>query len=224
MDAAVHCRARAKHARQLAETTLDHSLHDALLAMAQDYDELAEDLEHGAEAVRHPNCCPRRLPPCRERAWVWREPTWHGGLSAGIGPPDRDDGPAQAPHASPLRSPRCFVYGILRGMGGPFAPFHAGPCPPKSTDALPDRNIDRSAAAPPACICRAASSESRRGGSATPAGTSRSPMRAAANRARSASPPPAPTTPFGASRAAAARAWAELTGTPLEEEPQPPPP
>jgi len=58
MDAAVHCRTRAKHARQLAETTLDHSLHDALLAMAQDYDELAEDLEHGAEAVRHPELLP----------------------------------------------------------------------------------------------------------------------------------------------------------------------
>ena len=58
MDAASYSRARAKQARQLAETTLDDTLRDALRSMARDYDELAEDLEHGAEAVRHPGLLP----------------------------------------------------------------------------------------------------------------------------------------------------------------------
>jgi hypothetical protein len=58
MDAGSYCRARAKQVRQLAETTIDDTLRDALLAMARDYDELAEDLENGAEAVRHPGLLP----------------------------------------------------------------------------------------------------------------------------------------------------------------------
>lgn len=58
MDAASYCRARAKHMRALAETTFDYALRDAFLAMARDYEEVAEDLEHSAEPVRHPDLLP----------------------------------------------------------------------------------------------------------------------------------------------------------------------
>ena len=59
MDAAAYCRTRAERVTQLAETTLDHTLRASLRALARDYDELAEDLENGAEAVRHPQLLPQ---------------------------------------------------------------------------------------------------------------------------------------------------------------------
>lgn len=53
----------------LAETTLGYSLRDALSAMARHYDEVAEDLESGAEAVRHPELLPEEaLPASRDGA------------------------------------------------------------------------------------------------------------------------------------------------------------
>ena len=70
MDAAAYCRARAKEIRQLAETTLDDSLRESLRAMARDYHELAEDLDNGATAVRHPDLLPEWYPgsSTRERS------------------------------------------------------------------------------------------------------------------------------------------------------------
>jgi hypothetical protein len=62
MDAAAYCRARAKEVRQLAETTLEDALRESLRAMARDYDELAEDLDNGATAVRHPDLLPEWYP------------------------------------------------------------------------------------------------------------------------------------------------------------------
>jgi hypothetical protein len=62
MNAAVYCRVRARQVTQLAETTLDDALRGSLCAMARDYDELAEDLESGAEPVRHPELLPNQVP------------------------------------------------------------------------------------------------------------------------------------------------------------------
>jgi hypothetical protein len=46
----------------LAETTLEDALRESLRAMARDYDELAEDLDNGATAVRHPHFAARVVP------------------------------------------------------------------------------------------------------------------------------------------------------------------
>ena len=62
MDAAAYCHARAKEVRLLAETTLEDALRESLHAMARDYDELAEDLDNGATAVRHPDLLPEGYP------------------------------------------------------------------------------------------------------------------------------------------------------------------
>ena len=44
--------------RALGETTLDYALRNAFLTMARDYEEVAEDLEHGAKPVRRPDLLP----------------------------------------------------------------------------------------------------------------------------------------------------------------------
>jgi hypothetical protein len=54
MGSASHYRERANHLRQLAERTWQGDLEALLLRVAQDYDEIAEDLEAGATEVRHP--------------------------------------------------------------------------------------------------------------------------------------------------------------------------
>ena len=54
MGSASHYRERANHLRQLAERTWQRDLEALLLRVAQDYDEIAEDLEAGATEVRHP--------------------------------------------------------------------------------------------------------------------------------------------------------------------------
>jgi hypothetical protein len=59
---AAYCRERARHMRQLAESILDTTLREGLYAMARDYDEVAEDLESGAETVRHPELLGEPLP------------------------------------------------------------------------------------------------------------------------------------------------------------------
>jgi hypothetical protein len=53
MDRASYYRDRANHARQLAEAVRQPDLKDALRRLAQDYDEIAEDLETGAAEIRH---------------------------------------------------------------------------------------------------------------------------------------------------------------------------
>ena len=54
MDSASDYRKQADHARQLAEATWQHNLEEMLYRLAQDFDEIAEDIEVGATGVRHP--------------------------------------------------------------------------------------------------------------------------------------------------------------------------
>jgi hypothetical protein len=53
MDRASDYRHQADHARQLAEATRQPDLEDMLRQLAQDLDEIAEDLEAGATEIRH---------------------------------------------------------------------------------------------------------------------------------------------------------------------------
>jgi hypothetical protein len=53
MDRAAHFRRQANHARQLAEATCQRDLEDLLRRLAEDYDEVAEDIEAGATEPRH---------------------------------------------------------------------------------------------------------------------------------------------------------------------------
>jgi hypothetical protein len=53
MDSASDYRKQADHARQLAEATWQHNLGEMLCRLAQDFDEIAEDIEAGATGVRH---------------------------------------------------------------------------------------------------------------------------------------------------------------------------
>ena len=52
-------RNQAERARRLAESATDRSLEDQLVRIAQDYDEIAEDLETGAIEIRHPELMPQ---------------------------------------------------------------------------------------------------------------------------------------------------------------------
>jgi hypothetical protein len=52
-------RERAAHARRLAASVHQRDLHKILLEMAQDYDDIAEDLERNAIEIRHPDLMPQ---------------------------------------------------------------------------------------------------------------------------------------------------------------------
>jgi hypothetical protein len=54
MDRASHYRHEADHARRLAEVTWQPDLEDMLRRLAQDFDEIAEDIEAGATEMPHP--------------------------------------------------------------------------------------------------------------------------------------------------------------------------
>jgi hypothetical protein len=54
MENASYYRERADHVRQLAEMTWQDDLEAELRRVAQDYDEIAEDLAAGATEIRHP--------------------------------------------------------------------------------------------------------------------------------------------------------------------------
>jgi hypothetical protein len=54
MDRASHYRDLARHARQLAEASWQDNLEEVLCRLAQDFDEIAEDIEAGSEEPRHP--------------------------------------------------------------------------------------------------------------------------------------------------------------------------
>jgi hypothetical protein len=54
MDGASDYRERAEHLRRLAEMTWQRDLEGVVRSLAQDYEEIAEDLEAGATEVRHP--------------------------------------------------------------------------------------------------------------------------------------------------------------------------
>jgi len=60
MHPAAYYRARAEHTRSLASRVYQPDLLDVLHRVAQDYDEIAEDLEVGAIELRHPELLPQR--------------------------------------------------------------------------------------------------------------------------------------------------------------------
>ena len=54
MDNASYYREQADHLRRLAEMTWQRDVEGVVRGLAQDYEEIAEDLEAGATEVRHP--------------------------------------------------------------------------------------------------------------------------------------------------------------------------
>jgi hypothetical protein len=58
MDRASDYRRQADHARQLAKATLQPNLEEILRHLAQDFDEIADDIESGATEMRHPELLP----------------------------------------------------------------------------------------------------------------------------------------------------------------------
>ena len=52
-------RDQAQRARRLARSVTIHDVEAQLLRMAQDYDDLAVDLERGAIEIRHPELMPQ---------------------------------------------------------------------------------------------------------------------------------------------------------------------
>ncbi len=59
MKDAAYYRECAAHARRLADTAYRGGLREFLRDMAQDYDDIAVDLENGAIEIRHPELMPQ---------------------------------------------------------------------------------------------------------------------------------------------------------------------
>ena len=59
MHDASYYRAQANRARRLARLVHQRDLAELLIGMAQDYDDIADDLELGATEVRHPEMLPQ---------------------------------------------------------------------------------------------------------------------------------------------------------------------
>ena len=59
MHSAAYYRKKAERVRQLARQISD-SAYDDLMGLAKDFDELVEDLLHGAVEIRHPELAPQR--------------------------------------------------------------------------------------------------------------------------------------------------------------------
>ena len=53
-------RVQANRARRLAREQTHHEAKALLQSVAQDYDDIAEDLENGAVEIRHPEMLPQR--------------------------------------------------------------------------------------------------------------------------------------------------------------------
>jgi len=53
MERAAHYRDRANHTRKLADAAWQPDLKDMLRGLANDYDEVADDIENGATEIRH---------------------------------------------------------------------------------------------------------------------------------------------------------------------------
>jgi hypothetical protein len=53
MDRAAYYRDRAEHIRRLADAAWQPELKEALRRLANDYDEVVEDIETGADKIRH---------------------------------------------------------------------------------------------------------------------------------------------------------------------------
>ena len=59
MQDASYYREQAQRVRRLASVPSDRETQDTLLQMAQDYADIAEDLESGAIEIRHPELMPQ---------------------------------------------------------------------------------------------------------------------------------------------------------------------
>jgi hypothetical protein len=62
MDRAAYYRDRAEHIRRLADAAWQPELKEALRRLANDYDEVAEDIETGAPTIRHSELLYSNLP------------------------------------------------------------------------------------------------------------------------------------------------------------------
>jgi hypothetical protein len=60
-------REQTERAQRLARSQTNRDVEGLLLRMAQDYEDLAEDLENGAIEIRHPELLPQRDRPQRNR-------------------------------------------------------------------------------------------------------------------------------------------------------------
>ena len=60
MYEAQYYREKATHARRLAGTVTDDDAIETLLGFAQEFDDIAEDLERGAIHIRHEHLMPQR--------------------------------------------------------------------------------------------------------------------------------------------------------------------
>lgn len=60
MKDVAYYRQQAARARRLAEMMYQREMHEMLSRMARDYDDIAEDLESGAIAIRHAELMPQR--------------------------------------------------------------------------------------------------------------------------------------------------------------------
>jgi hypothetical protein len=58
MDRASHYRRQGDHARELAKATLQPNLEEMLRHLAQDFDEIADDIDSGATEARNPELLP----------------------------------------------------------------------------------------------------------------------------------------------------------------------
>ena len=59
MGAALYYRHQAAKARRLASKVTDERAAEILKQTARDYEEIAEDLEKGADEIRHPDLMPQ---------------------------------------------------------------------------------------------------------------------------------------------------------------------
>jgi hypothetical protein len=59
MDRAAHYRGKANNARRLGDAAWQPELKDRLHGLADDYDEIAEDIETGLTEIRHPELLDR---------------------------------------------------------------------------------------------------------------------------------------------------------------------
>jgi hypothetical protein len=60
---AVYYREQAERARRLAMVPTDRETQEALKRIAEDYSDIAEDLESGAIEIRHPELMPQTRRP-----------------------------------------------------------------------------------------------------------------------------------------------------------------
>jgi hypothetical protein len=68
MHSALYDRTRASAARMLAKNVTDDRAAEILAQTAEDYEDIAEDLEIGAVEIRHPDLLPQRRKPSADES------------------------------------------------------------------------------------------------------------------------------------------------------------